>query len=212
MFSLPKNISIHQLIEVQVSQTPGAVAVIWQNEQLTYRELNQKANQLAHYLRKLGVKPEVMVGVCVERSLEMVIVLLGILKAGGAYIPLDPRYPQERLAFVIEDTQLSILLTQQHLQEVIPQHQAHQVCIDSDWSAIAQQDVDNLVSDVQPSNLAYAIYTSGSTGRPKGVAIEHRNTVALIEWARDFFTSDQLQGVLASTSLCFDLSVFELTH
>ncbi len=205
-----KNISIHQLVEHQVSQTPDAVAVIFKNERLTYQELNQKANQLAHHLRTLGVKPETLVGICIERSLDMVVALLGILKAGGAYIPLDPTYPQARLAFVIEDTQLPILLTQQHLRASLPQHQAHSVYLDSDWQSISQQSVDNLVSEIKPDNLAYVIYTSGSTGRPKGVAIEHRNTVALIDWARTFFTPEQLKGVLGSTSICFDLSVFEL--
>lgn len=210
MLSNIKNISIHQLVEFQVSQTPDAVAVIFQNEQLTYKELNQKANQLAHHLRTLGVTPETLVGVCIERSLEMVIALLGILKAGGAYIPLDPTYPQDRLAFIIEDTQLSILLTQQHLQALVSQHQGHTVYINSDWQHIAQQPIENPVSEVKPDNLAYVIYTSGSTGIPKGVAIEHRNTIALIDWAKEFFTPEQLKGVLGSTSICFDLSVFEL--
>ncbi|MBD2212226.1 amino acid adenylation domain-containing protein [Nostoc linckia FACHB-104] len=210
MLSDHKNISIHQLVEFQVSQTPDAVAVIFQNEQLTYRELNQKANQLAHHLRTLGVKPETLVGVCIERSLEMVVALLGILKAGGAYIPLDPTYPPDRLAFIIEDTQLPLLLTQEHLQALVSQHQGHTIYINSDWQNIAQQPIDNPISEVRPNNLAYVIYTSGSTGIPKGVAIEHRNTIALIDWAREFFTPEQLNGVLASTSICFDLSVFEL--
>ena len=210
MLSNFQDISIHQLVEFQVLQTPDAVAVIFDQEQLTYRELNEKANQLAHHLQTLNVGPEVLVGVCLTRSLEMVVALLGILKAGGAYVPLDPTYPKERLAFVIEDTQLPILLTQQHLLESIPQHQAHTVYVDSDWPSVAQQPADNPTSGVQPSNLAYVIYTSGSTGRPKGVAIEHRNAVALIDWAKELFTTSQLAGVLASTSLCFDLSVFEL--
>ncbi|MDZ8221822.1 MULTISPECIES: amino acid adenylation domain-containing protein [unclassified Nostoc] len=201
---------IHQFIQFQVASVPHATAIIFQNEKLSYQELNQKANQVAHYLRKLGVKPEVLVGVCVERSLDMVIALLGILKAGGAYVPLDPTYPKERLAFVIEDTQIPILLTQQHLLESIPQHQAQTVCIDDNWQKIAQQSVDNPICETQPHNLAYIIYTSGSTGKPKGVAIEHRNTVALINWARKLFTPEQLKGVLCSTSLCFDLSIFEL--
>jgi amino acid adenylation domain-containing protein/thioester reductase-like protein len=201
---------IHNFIENQVHISPEAVAVISEKEQLSYEELNQKANQLAHYLQKLGVKPEVLVGVCVERSLDMVIILLGILKAGGAYVPLDPTYPKERLGFAIENTQLSILLTQQHLLESIPQHQANTICIDSDWQNIAQESVDNPISEVKSDNLAYVIYTSGSTGKPKGVALEHRNTVALIDWARKFFTPEQLKGVLCSTSLCFDLSIFEL--
>ncbi|WP_445635085.1 Amino acid adenylation domain-containing protein [Nostoc sp. DSM 114161] len=201
---------IHKLVENQVKISPQAIAVIYQNQQLTYEELNQKANQVAHYLQKLGVKPEVLVGVCVERSLDMAIALLGILKAGGGYVPLDPIYPKERLGFIVENTQISILLTQQHLLKSIPQHIAHTICIDSDRQKIAQQSVDNPISEVQPDNLAYAIYTSGSTGTPKGVILEHRNTVALIEWARKFFTPEQLTGVLCSTSLCFDLSVFEL--
>jgi amino acid adenylation domain-containing protein/thioester reductase-like protein len=205
-----QTLSIHELIELQVSKTPDAVAVIFGKQQLTYRELNEKANQLAHYLKELGVKPDVLVGVCVERSLEMVVALLGILKAGGAYVPLDPTYPKERLAFALEDTQAPILVTQQHLLKVIPSYEGHILYLDSDKEAIAQQPIDNFNNQVKPDNLAYIIYTSGSTGKPKGVAIEHRNTVAFIDWAKDFFTSEQLQGVLASTSLCFDLSVFEL--
>jgi amino acid adenylation domain-containing protein/thioester reductase-like protein len=210
MLCNPQNTSIHQLIEFQASQTPEAVAVIFQDQQLTYRELNQKANQLANYLITLGVKPEVLVGICLERSLEMVIAMLGVLKAGGAYIPLDPSYPQDRLAIIIEDTQLSILVTQKDLQRHLPQHQAESIYIDIDWLAISQHTTANPVSEVKSENLAYVIYTSGSTGKPKGVAIEHRNTIALINWAREFFTPEQLKGVLASTSICFDLSVFEL--
>jgi amino acid adenylation domain-containing protein/thioester reductase-like protein len=201
---------IHELVEIQVAKTPDAVAVIFQDQQLTYRELNAKANQLAHYLKSLGVKPEVLVGVCVERSIEMVIALLGILKAGGAYVPLDPTYPSDRLAFTIEDTQIPILLTQQKLAHSLPLHQGHSLYIDADWEKIVQQTEENLFSGVESHNLAYVIYTSGSTGRPKGVAIEHRNTVAFIDWAKECFSIQQLQGVLASTSLCFDLSIFEL--
>uniref|UniRef100_UPI001B0299C3 AMP-binding protein n=1 Tax=Aetokthonos hydrillicola TaxID=1550245 RepID=UPI001B0299C3 len=179
-----KMICIHQLVEFQVSQTPDAVAAIFQNQQLTYKELNQKANQLAHYLRILGVKPETLVGVCVERSLLMLIALLAIMKAGGAYIPLDPKYPRDRLASIIEDTQLPIVLTQQHLSVSVPQpqYQVHSVYIDSDWETIAQQSVDNPVSEIKPDNLAYVIYTSGSTGKPKGVAMPHRPLVNLITW------------------------------
>lgn len=205
-----EGICIHQLVEIQVAKTPDAVAVIFEDRQLTYRELNQKANQLAHYLRELEVKPEVLVGVCVERSLEMVIALLAILKAGGAYVPLDPAYPQERLASIAEDAEFSVLLTQKHLTELLPQHQAQTVYLDSSWEIFSKQSINNLVTEIQPNNLAYVLYTSGSTGKPKGVAIEHRNTVALINWATEFFTFEQLQGVLASTSLCFDLSVFEI--
>jgi amino acid adenylation domain-containing protein/thioester reductase-like protein len=200
---------IHQFVEHQTAQTPDAIAATFQDQQLTYRQLNQKANQVAHYLQTLGVQPETLVGVCIERSLELVVVLLGILKAGGAYVPLDPSYPKERLGFIIEDTQLSVLLTQQTLLQNLPLHQAQEVYIDN-CVALSQQSIENPKCNVQAENLAYIIYTSGSTGRPKGVAIEHRNTVAFIDWAREFFTSEQLQGVLASTSICFDLSVFEL--
>jgi amino acid adenylation domain-containing protein/thioester reductase-like protein len=204
-----RGMSIHQLVEFQVLQTPDAVAVIFQDQQLTYRELNQKANQLAHYLQTLGVGPEVLVGICVDRSLDMIIALLGVLKAGGAYVPLDPTYPQQRLGFILEDAQLDILITQQSLEPVLPQHQAKRVDI-QDHSLLADQSIANPSHQGQPHNLAYVIYTSGSTGQPKGVAIEHRNTTAFISWAKGFFSPAQLQGVLASTSLCFDLSIFEI--
>jgi amino acid adenylation domain-containing protein/thioester reductase-like protein len=210
MLEVAKDTCIHHLVEAQVSKTPDAVAVIFEEQQLTYRQLNQKANQLAHYLRGLGVKPETLVGICVDRSPLMIIALLGVLKAGGAYIPLDPAYPQDRLTSIAEDAKFSILLTQKHLIELLPQHQAETVYLDSNWQMFAEQLIDNPVNNVQPKNLAYVLYTSGSTGKPKGVAIEHRNTVAFIDWATEFFTPEQLEGVLASTSLCFDLSVFEI--
>ncbi|MDZ8135367.1 MAG: amino acid adenylation domain-containing protein [Nostoc sp. DedQUE04] len=206
----PQDQCIHQLFEAQVERTPDAVAVVFEHEQLTYRELNTKANQLAHYLRSLGVKPEVLVGICVERSIEMIIGLLAILKAGGAYIPLDPSYPQERIVFILEDTQAPVLLTQESLLEAIPQHKAKVVCLDNDWQTIAQQTQENLLSVVTTDNLAYVIYTSGSTGRPKGVMIQHASTVAMLDWAKKTFAIEAMQGVLASTSICFDLSVFEV--
>ncbi|BAZ30185.1 peptide synthetase [Cylindrospermum sp. NIES-4074] len=205
----PQNRCIHQLFEHQINCTPDAVAVIYQNQKLTYRELNQKANQLAHYLQKLGVQSEDLVAICVERNLEMVVALLGILKAGAAYVPLDPAYPQERLAFILEDTQAGVLLTQQQIfVETLDATKV--ICLDTDWHLIATENQDNCTSNVNSNNLAYIIYTSGSTGKPKGVAIEHRNTVTLLHWAQSVFTSAELTGVLASTSICFDLSVFEL--
>ena len=202
--------SIHQLIEEQVLRTPDAIAVSFLDQHLTYQQLNQQANQLAHYLRSLGIKTETLVGVCIERSLEMVVTLLGILKAGGAYVPLDPNYPQARLSQTIEDAQLSFLITQSQLENVVPETLVNTVCIDRDAQVISQQSDQNIEGLVADHNLAYVLYTSGSTGKPKGVAIEHRNTAALIDWAGGFFTAEQLKGVLASTSLCFDLSVFEL--
>jgi amino acid adenylation domain-containing protein len=217
------NKCIYQLFEEQVEKTPDAIAVVFHRQQLTYRELNERANQLAHYLRGLGVGPELLVGICVERSLEMVIGLLGILKAGGAYVPLDPAYPIERLGFMLKDSQCSFLLTQQKIIEdgrwriedgdlrfSILDPRIKVVCLDSDWPLIAERRQDDLRSGVRAENLAYVIYTSGSTGQPKGVAIEHRNTVAFLCWAKSIFTANELAGVLGSTSICFDLSIFEL--
>jgi amino acid adenylation domain-containing protein len=201
---------IHQLFEVQVERTPDALAVVFEDTHLTYWELNQQANQLAHHLQKLGVGPEVLVGLCIDRSLEMVVGILGILKAGGAYVPLDPAYPRDRLAFMLQDTQMPVLLSQQRLVEELPRCTARVICLDTDWGGIARECDENPISGATPENLAYVIYTSGSIGQPKGVAIMHRSTVAFTLWAMSVFTSEDLAGVLASTSLCFDLSVFEI--
>ncbi|MBW4570975.1 MAG: amino acid adenylation domain-containing protein [Tolypothrix carrinoi HA7290-LM1] len=206
----PQNKCIHQLFFEQVERTPDAVAVVCEEQIITYKELNNRANQLARYLQDLGIRPEVRVGVCIERSVEMVVGLLGILKAGGAYVPLDPTYPQERLRYMLDDSGALLLLTQQKLLDLLPPHSKGAVCLDTDWQSIAAQSTDNFVSDATAKNLAYVIYTSGSTGKPKGVAIEHHSTVTLLNWAQDIFTPKQLAGVLASTSICFDLSVFEL--
>jgi amino acid adenylation domain-containing protein len=218
----PKDKCIHELFEDQVERTPDAVAVVFEDQQFTYGELNTRANQLAHYLRKLGVGPEVLVGICLERSIEMIVGLLGILKAGGAYVPLDPSYPQERRQFIVNDTSISVLLTRRAWREQgeskiddgdhhgVPDPRIKQVCLDRDRSVIDQESRENLTAVVQPRDLAYVIYTSGSTGTPKGVAIEHRQTVAFLSWVRSAFTQDELRGVLASTSICFDLSVFEI--
>ncbi|BAZ33697.1 amino acid adenylation domain-containing protein (plasmid) [Cylindrospermum sp. NIES-4074] len=206
----PKDTCIHRLFEEQVAKNPDAVAVIFENQQLAYQQLNHRANQLAHYLISLGVKPEATVGICVERSLYLIVAIFAILKAGAAYVPLDPAYPQERLAFMLTDAAVPVLLTQKHLLDKLPSHQAKVICLDTDWEAISQEKSCNPITEVKPSNLAYILYTSGSTGQPKGVAIEHQNTVNFIHWAQTTFTSQQLAGVLASTSICFDLSVFEL--
>ena len=206
----PKDQCIHQLFEAQVSRTPDAVALISGERRLTYRELNQRANQLANYLRTLGVGPELLVGICVERSVEMFIGLLGILKAGGAYVPLDPAYPKERLTLMLEDSQASVVLTQQKFAADLAEDVAQVICLDKDRKRIAQEGDENPVSLTTGNNLAYVIYTSGSTGKPKGVAIEHRNTVSFLYWATSVFTPKHLMGVLASTSVCFDLSVYEI--
>ncbi len=206
----PKNLCIHQLFEAQVLRTPEATALIFGEQHLTYRELNNRANCVAHYLQNLGVKPETLVGICVARSVEMIVGILGILKAGGAYIPLDPNYPAERLALMLEDSQVSVLLTQEKLVSGLGNQCAEFVCLDKDWAQIASQSKENAVSKVETNNLAYVIYTSGSTGKPKGVAIEHRSASAFLHWAATVFSAEQLAGVLASTSVCFDLSVFEM--
>ncbi|MEG4068026.1 amino acid adenylation domain-containing protein [Microcoleus sp. Pol11C2] len=209
----PQDRCIHQLFERQAQRTPDAVAVIFEDQKLTYRDLNERANKLAHYLQQLGVKPEVLVGICVERSFEMIVGMLGILKAGGAYVPLDPAYPRERLAFTLEDAQISVLLTQQKLLKILPECSAKVIGFDQweeEQNFSEKSGSDFKFNQQNPSKLAYVIYTSGSTGRPKGVAIEHRSTVAFLHWAKELFSPEELGGVLASTSICFDLSVFEL--
>ncbi|MEW5861365.1 MAG: amino acid adenylation domain-containing protein [Cyanobacteriota bacterium] len=197
---------LHELFEEQAERTPDAIAIVFESQQLTYVELNTKANQLAHHLQKLGVKPEVLVGICVERSLDMVVGLLGILKAGGAYLPLDPAYPPERLAFMLEDAQVSVLLTQKRLLNTLPSHNAEVVCLD-DWESL-QIHRQNLVQN--PSNLAYVIYTSGSTGRPKGVQISHACVVNFLVSMRQKLGITQPDIFLAVTSLSFDIAALEI--
>jgi amino acid adenylation domain-containing protein/non-ribosomal peptide synthase protein (TIGR01720 family) len=205
----PKHLCIHQLFEAQVERTPDAVAVVFEDEQLTYQELNGRANQLAHHLRSLDVGPDSLVGICVERSLKMIVGFLGILKAGGAYVPLDPSYPQERLAFMLKDAQVSVLLTQQQLVEKLPEHQARVVCLDTDWETLAQHSEENPKSEVMPDHLAYVMYTSGSTGRPKGVSVIHRGVVRLVkETNYASFSTEEVFLQLAPIS--FDASTFEI--
>ncbi|NEQ79121.1 MAG: amino acid adenylation domain-containing protein [Moorea sp. SIO2I5] len=206
----PKDTCIHQLFEGQVEKTPDAVAVVFEQQQLTYRELNQRANQLAHYLRKLGVKPEVLVGICVERSLEMLVGVLGILKAGGAYVPLDPAYPQERLAYMLSDSQVSVLLTTENLSKKLPEHQAHVVELDTDWELILHESSKNPLTEVKSENLAYVIYTSGSTGKPKGVMVVHRGLCNLAEELIRLFQVQSDSRVLQFVSLSFDVSISEI--
>jgi len=205
----PKDAGIHQLFEAQVEQTPEAVAVVFEGQQLTYRELNRRANQLAHYLRKQGVGPEALVGICLERSIETVVALLGILKAGGAYVPLDPAYPKERLSFMLEDTQVPVLLTQQRLIGKLPEHRAQVICLDTGWQAIAQESEENPISGTTAENLAYVIYTSGSTGRPKGVAVPHRGVVRLVK-NTNYVNLSSDEVFLQFAPISFDASTFEV--
>lgn len=206
----PQATCLHQLFEEQAQRTPTAVALIVEEQHLTYQELNVQANQLAYYLQTLGVGPDVPVGICLERSAALVVGLLGILKAGGAYVPLDPTYPPERVALMLADGEPLVLLTQTTLLPTLPACAAQVLCLDRDWPTIAQQPATNPSSAVAANNLAYILYTSGSTGRPKGVEIEHHSPVALIDWTRQLFTQEEIAGTLASTSICFDLSVFEI--
>jgi len=205
----PDEVMLHQF-EEQTLKQPDAVAVIWEDQSLTYGELNAKSNQLARHLQKRGIGKETLVGIAVERTPDMIVGLLGILKAGGAYLPLDPNYPRERIEYVLEDGHALFLLTQEHLLEKLPKSLVECICLDADWAAIAEEISENLPCVANSDNLAYVIYTSGSTGQPKGVAIRHRNAVALIHWAKSVYTGEELSGVLAATSLSFDLSVFEI--
>src|SRR6266571_3170128 len=198
----PKDACIHQLFEAQVERTPADGAVVFRDQKLTYRQLNARADQLAHRLRKLGVGPDALVGLCVERSLEMIVGLLGILKAGGAYVPLDPNYPRERLSFMAKDAGVRVLLTQRHLMSQVPESDAPVLYLDRE-EEFEGESLSNPAVQIDPGNLAYVIYTSGSTGKPKGVMVSHRNVV-------NFFVGmDQRIGAgtpgvwLAVTSISF---------
>ena len=205
----PHDKCIHQLFEDQVERNPDAVAVVFKDEQLTYHELNCRANQLAHYLRSLGVGADELVGICLERSINMIVGLLGILKAGGAYVPLDPEYPQERLSFMLRDAQISVLLTQQSFVNKLPNHTAQVVCLDSDAHLIEECSQDNAITHVQSTNLAYVMYTSGSTGQPKGVEVVHRGVNRLL-FGANYVYLDATQTFLQVAPISFDASTFEI--
>ncbi len=203
----PAGLRIHDLFEAQARRTPDAPAVISEGRESTYAELNAGADVLAARLRGLGVGPEALVGVCLARSEQMVTALLAILKAGGVYVPLDPAYPEQRLALMLEDAGPRVLLTQKRFAGLFPAYRGRVVCLDEPWSGATPE---AQPAEASSTNLAYVLYTSGSTGRPKGVAIEHRSAVALLHWAREIYSDAELHRVLAATSICFDLSVFEL--
>src|SRR5579872_61199 len=206
----PEDKLVHKLFEEQAERTPDSVAVILEHRQLTYAQLNARANQLAHHLKALGVRPEIPVAICVERCPEMVVGLLGILKAGGAYVALDPAYPQERLSFMLEDSRSSVLLTQEHIAAAMRAHRAHVVCLDSDREAIDQASEENPINNVMPANLAYVIYTSGSTGLPKGVMIEHRSLTNYLCWIGQGPIGEALAHVPLTTKLSFDMCLKQL--
>jgi amino acid adenylation domain-containing protein len=206
----PSGLCMHTLLEQSAERNPEAVAVACGRERLSYRELNQRANQIANYLIKLGAGPEVLVGVFLERGPDLLPAILGVLKSGSAYVPLDPSYPRERLSAIIEDAKAPIVLTQESLLAQVQASDANCVCLDSDWKKMALESTENPGVKVKPENLGYVLFTSGSTGRPKGVAIEHRGAVMFVHWAQTVFAPQELAGVLLSTSVCFDLSIFEI--
>ncbi len=204
---LPAETSIHRFFENQADAQPHAVALLAGDRSLTYQELDRHANALAATLQQNGVGRETLVGVCASRCSEMLVAILAVLKAGGAYVPIDPKYPKDRIAYILKDASAPVLLTQHALADSLPAEDgSKRVFIDD----VLSQSADRRSFDTRPEDLAYVIYTSGSTGLPKGVAIEHRNTIALIGWAKSVYQKEELAGVLFSTSICFDLSIFEM--
>ncbi len=206
----PADLCVHQLFEAQAERTPDAVAVVFEGEQLTYGELNRRANQLAHHLRALGVGPEVLVAICLERSLEAVIGLLGILKAGGAYVPLDPAYPKERMAFLLKDALAPVLLTRKELAAGLAEQDAKVICLDSDWETIARESGENPAGSTRPEDLAYVIYTSGSTGLPKGVLVSHGAIAGHCRTVQGYYELTSTDVVLQFASSSFDVSLEEI--
>ncbi|MBE7122186.1 amino acid adenylation domain-containing protein [Bacillus cereus] len=206
---LPKEL-VHERFASIAQQMPEHIAVESDESTLTYRELDERSERLAHFLRRQGVGPDVLVGICIERTLDMMVGLLGILKAGGAYVPLDPKYPSERLAFLLDDLQASVLLTQEKLLVHLPSHEARVFCLDRDWSQIISCDDYMPQRNVHAEDLAYMIYTSGSTGVPKGVMIPHRGLTNYLEWALDAYEVEKGIGTIVSSSLAFDATITSL--
>lgn len=202
----PGDLCAHQLFERQAALTPDAPAVVFENSRLTYRELNERANQVAHYLRRAGIGPDILVGISTERSLDMVVGIYGILKAGGAYVPLDPAYPQERLSFMLEDARAKVLLTKSNLAGKFGNTTAKVICLDTQRDEIARESRENPGIVAGPDNLIYVIYTSGSTGRPKGAGVYHRGFTNLMHWFVTEFAIDARDNSLLVSSLSFDLT------
>ena len=205
----PEDKCLPDFFEEQVRRIPDAVAVEFQGQQLSYQELDRRSNQLGRYLQKLGAGPEVRVGICLERGLDLIVSLMAVQKAGAAYVPLDPNYPAERVSYMLEDSQASVLLTQSSLVDRMPAFAGQVVNLDAQLESISHESHVPPLRRSLPQNLAYVIYTSGSTGKPKGVAISHSSVAAFISWCRQTFSPLELSGILASTSICFDVSIFE---
>ena len=206
----PRHLCVQQLLEERAQQNPNNIAIEFQGRTLTYAELDARTNQLAHHLRRLGVRAETLVGVCLERSLEMVLALIGVLKAGGAYVPLDPSHPSDRIKYVLDDAHVKLLLTQDSQVEYLPRTAADLVCLDPDWRSLENEDSGPIASEVTPQNLAYVIYTSGSTGRPKGVQLQHSSVVNFLCSMRrePGMTAEDVLVTVTTTS--FDMAVLEL--
>jgi amino acid adenylation domain-containing protein len=202
--------TLADLFEAQAARTPGAVAVVDGLTRLTYADVDRRASQIARSLRDAGAAPDALVGVMVERSADLVIAILGILKAGAAYVPLDPAYPADRLAAIVADARATLIVTRETLLDRLPSFTGATLCLDRDRDRVMRQSSDRIERSASSTNLAYVLFTSGSTGRPKGVAIEHRSIVTFVNWARGVFPPEDLAGVLFATSICFDLSAFEL--
>lgn len=206
----PVQVCIHQLFEEQVKRVPNNIALVFEGQTMSYAELNARANQLARYITRMGVGPDVLVGLCMERSLDMVVGILGIVKAGGAYLPLDPRYPKDRLAFMVEDAKPPVILTQYDLKEMLPDVASQVIALDADWAEVEREETGDLVCAARPENLAYIIYTSGSTGRPKGCQITHANVVRLFYATQQWYGFDDRDVWTMFHSYAFDFSVWEL--
>jgi amino acid adenylation domain-containing protein len=204
------NDCFHRLFEAQVERTPDAVAVAYKDERLTYRELNRRADQLAHHLRALGAGPETLIGICMERAPEMMVGLIGILKAGAGYLPLDPSYPAERLAYMLEDARTPVVLAQRRISDKVSGHTAKVICVDEDWPEIERESGENLENGPEPDHLAYVIYTSGSTGKPKGVMIHHRGLANYLSWAARYYRMSEGAGTLVHSPIGFDLTITTL--
>lgn len=207
----PDDKTIINLFEEHAENNPDSIALIFEDEKITYKELNEQSNRLAHFLQSKGVKKETIVGICIERNIDMITGILSVLKAGGAYVPIDPEYPEERINYMLEDSKSSIVLTStQSRDKLNSQKDSGIIEIDGDRSEINKESSDNLNVSADPSDLSYVIYTSGSTGKPKGVMIENKNVFSFICWCKDEFKYSRFDIVYGSTSICFDLSIFEI--